>query len=87
MNFYITLNELEEIYNISCETLEYEKNKNEFQNIIKELINIGVVRPSKKSQRENKPYLFNDTTNTVSYFMVISPNQLKALIDTLFEKY
>ncbi|MBY8983825.1 MAG: hypothetical protein KGD65_02035 [Candidatus Lokiarchaeota archaeon] len=87
MNFYITLNELEEIYNISCETLEYEKNTNEFQNIIKELLNIGVVRPSKKSQRENKPYFFDDTANTTSYFMVISPNQLKTLIDTLFERY
>ena len=87
MNYYITLNELEEIYNISCETLEYEKNMNEFQNIIKELLNIGIVRPSKTSQRENKPYFFDNAVNTNSYFMVISPNQLKALIDTLFERY
>ncbi|MHA2179803.1 MAG: hypothetical protein ACXAAH_00110 [Promethearchaeota archaeon] len=86
MNYYITLNELEEVYNVSCETLEYNKNINEFQNIIKELLNIGIVRPSKKSQRENKPYFFENSTTTDSYFMVISPNQLKALIDTLFER-
>ncbi|MHA2282316.1 MAG: hypothetical protein ACXAC5_15850 [Promethearchaeota archaeon] len=87
MNYYITLDELEEVYNISCETLEYEKNMNEFQKIIKELLNIGIVRPSKKCQRENEPYLFDKSTNINSYFMVISPNQLKALIDTLFERY
>jgi len=87
MNFYITLNELEELYNVSCETLEYEKNMKEFQSIIKELLSVGIVRPSKKAQRENKPYLLDNTVNNNSYFMVISPNQLKALIDTLFERY
>lgn len=87
MNYYITLNELEEIYNISCESLEYGKDMNEFQDIIKELLNIGILRPSKKSQNKNIPYFFDNLSNTDSYFMVISPNQLKALIDTLFERY
>ncbi len=87
MNYYIKLNELKEIYNISCETLEYKKNIIEFQNIIKELLNIGIVRPSKNSQRENRPYFFDDAATTDSFFMVISPNQLKAIIDTLFERY
>jgi Cdc6-like AAA superfamily ATPase len=87
MNYYITLNELEEIYNISCESLAYEKNTHEFKKILKEFLNIGVVRPSKNSRRENIPYFSNHTANSDSYFMVISPNQLKALIDTLFERY
>ncbi len=87
MNYYITLNELEEIYNISCESLEYGKDMKEFQDIIKELLNIGILRPSKKSQKKNIPYFFDNLVNTDSYFMVISPNQLKALIDTLFERH
>ena len=87
MNYYITLHELEEIYNISCEALEYEKNMNEFQNIVKEMLNIGILRPSKNSQRENSPYFFDNSAKTNSYFMVMSPNQLKTLIDTLFERY
>lgn len=87
MNYYITLNELEEVYNISCESLEYGKDVNEFQDIIRELLSIGILRPSKKSQKKNIPYFFDNLANTDSYFMVISPNQLKALIDTLFERY
>ncbi len=87
MNYYITLYELEEIFNISCETLEYSKNVNEFQNIVKELLNIGVLRSSKKAQRENYPYSFDNSANTDSFFMVMSPNQLKTLIDTLFDRF
>lgn len=87
MNYYITLNELEEVYDICCETLEYDKNISEFQSIIKDLLNIGMIRHSKMAQRGSKPHFFGTTTRTNSFFMVISPNQLKALIDTLFERY
>ncbi len=87
MNYYIALNELEEIYSISCESLEYVKNMNEFHDIIKELSSIGILRPSKKSQKKKISSFFDNSANTDSYFMVISPNQLKALIDTLFERY
>jgi len=87
MNYYISLKELEELYYVSCESLEYEKNINEFQNLIKELLNIGILRPSKKALRVKKANLLDNTANTDSYFMVISPNQLKAIIDTLFDNY
>ncbi|MFX1377009.1 MAG: hypothetical protein ACFFA0_14485 [Promethearchaeota archaeon] len=87
MNYYISLKDLEEIYNISCETLEYKRSINEFQNLIKEMINIGIIRPSKKSMREIRPYFLDNSINHDSYFMVISPNQLKSIIDTLFENF
>ncbi|MFW9878188.1 MAG: hypothetical protein ACFFG0_34335 [Candidatus Thorarchaeota archaeon] len=87
MTYYVSLKELEELYFVSCETLEYEKDINEFQNLIKELINIGIIRPSKKALQVDKIYLSNCIGNNDSYFIVISPNQLKAIIDTLFDSY
>ena len=87
MNYYISLKELEELYYISCESLEYQKSINEFQNLIKDLINIGILRPSKKALRVKKANLLDNTVNIDSYFMVISPNQLKTIIDTLFDSY
>ncbi|MFW9941672.1 MAG: hypothetical protein ACFFFT_11580 [Candidatus Thorarchaeota archaeon] len=85
MNYYISLKELEELYYVSCESLEYEKNFNEFHNLIKEFLNIGILRPSKKALKIKKAHFLDKTINTDSYFMVISPNQLKAIIDTLFD--
>ncbi|MFX1346601.1 MAG: hypothetical protein ACFFAI_16000 [Promethearchaeota archaeon] len=85
MNYYISLKELEELYYVSCESLEYEKNFNEFHNLIKEFLNIGILRPSKKALKAKKTHFLDTTINTDSYFMVISPNQLKAIIDTLFD--
>ena len=87
MNYYISLKELEELYYVSCESLEYQKSINEFQNLIKDLINIGILRPSKKALRVKKANLLDNTVNIDSYFMVISPNQLKTIIDTLFDSY
>ena len=85
MNYYISLTELEELYQISCESLEYKNNANEFYLIIKDLLNKGILRPSKKKTR--REIFLDNTVNYDSYFTVISPNQLKALIDTVFEKY
>lgn len=88
MNYYISLKELEEIYHISCESLEYETNNKEFHTLVKDLINTGIIRVSKKTLRRTRvhslDYNFDSFT---SYFMVISPNQLKAIIDTLFNNY
>jgi Cdc6-like AAA superfamily ATPase len=87
MNYYISLEELEELYHVSCESLEYEKNFDEFHNLIRELSNIGILRPSKKALKAKNSHFFDKTINTDSYFMVISPNQLKTIIDTLFDNY
>lgn len=87
MNYYVTLKELEELYYVSCESLEYEKSVNEFRSLIKELLNIGIIRPSKKTPRGKKSQLLDNLENCSFYFMVISPNQLKAILDTFFDNY
>jgi hypothetical protein len=87
MNYYITLTELEEIYHVSCESLEYEKNSNEFQSLLKELLNIGILRPSKKSLNRVTSRISETLEKCNDFFMVISPTQLKAILDTFFENY
>jgi len=87
MNYYITLTELKELYYVSCESLEYEKNNDEFQNIIKELLNIGIIRPSKKNIKGKYSQILDKLENCSDYFMVISPKQLKVILDTFFETY
>jgi len=87
MNYYVSLKELEELYYVSCESLGYEKNFNEFHNLIKELLNIGILRPSKKALRSKNSHFSDKTIIKDSYFMVMSPNQLKTIIDTLFDNY
>jgi hypothetical protein len=85
MNYYISLKELKELFHITCESLEYEKNFNEFQRLVKDLLNVGILRPSKKKLQGQKTSLLDSTPSSDSYFMVISPNQLKAIIDTIFQ--
>ena len=87
MNYYVSLKELEELYHVSCESLEYERSNNEFQSLVKDLLNTGIIRPSKRTLRGRNTPLLENFDNNNSYFMVISPNQLKAIIDTLFENY
>jgi hypothetical protein len=87
MNYYISLKELEELYYVSCESLEYEKSINEFRSLIKDLLNIGIIRPSRKTPRGKKSQLLDNLENCSFYFMVISPNQLKAILDTFFDNY
>lgn len=86
MSYYITLSELQDLYYISCELLEYPKCSNEFQSILEEMLNLGILRASKRKIQETISYSPNSKKNNNSYYMMISPNQLKALIDTIFEK-
>ncbi len=86
MNYYISFNELIELYDLSCESLEYTKNYNEFQSLIGELLNIGVLKPSKKSKGKANTY---ERFNNVKYdffFTLINPKQLKIIIDTIFNQ-
>ncbi len=85
-NFYIKISELREIYELSCESLEYEKGSSEFTNLIKMLERIGVISTSKKelSEKCNKGAPNDKFTNI--YFMIINPIQLKAMVDAIFSK-
>ncbi|KKK40563.1 hypothetical protein LCGC14_0492940 [marine sediment metagenome] len=87
MKYYISLDELKEIYHISCESLEYNKNFNEFQNLIRKLLNIGIIRRSKRNKHYSKQYFVKKDLKDDIYFMIISPNQLKTIIDTIFENF
>jgi len=87
MNYYVSLKELEDLYHVSCESLEYEKSINEFQSLIKDLLNIGIIRPSKNTLKGKKTLIRDNLEICNDYFMVISPNQLKAILDTFFENY
>jgi len=85
-NFYIMISELKEIYDISCESLEYEKNYIEFNKIVKILERIGILGISKKEYNENDKKLRIDNENFNTYFLVINPHQLKAMVDAIFSK-
>ena len=84
MDYYISLNELHELYNISCESLTYKKSLIEFRTITKELLNIGILKLSKQDSREDEVYFHKTKSNSDFYYMLISPHQLKAIIDTVF---
>ncbi|MFX1258461.1 MAG: hypothetical protein ACFFAN_11415 [Promethearchaeota archaeon] len=84
-DYYITSRELKEVYDLTCEALEYEKNLKEFNNLIKMTQKIGIISPSKKSLIDKK-YIPNDPLNCVYFFMIVDPYQLKALVDAIFGK-
>jgi Cdc6-like AAA superfamily ATPase len=84
-NYYITSNELKEVYDISCESLEYEKKLDVFFSIIKKTQRIGILSSSRKSLNDKKN-IFNNSLNSESFFMIINPNQLKTIVDTVFGK-
>ncbi|MFX1315877.1 MAG: hypothetical protein ACFE9T_08445 [Promethearchaeota archaeon] len=86
LKFYISLEELNEIYDISCESLEYEKNLNEFSELLKKLFNFGILSGSKRNLSKEKPYLLNNVSHYKSFFMVLNPKHLKAIVDAIFNK-
>jgi len=84
MNYYISLNELQELYEVSCENLEYKKNISEFDNLVKAFINIGILKPSKRTFNKKFTYPSNKPINNEFFFLLLNPKQLKIIIDTIF---
>ena len=82
-SYYITSKELKELFDISCESLDFEKSSSEFKALIDILEKIGILSPSKKSIIEKK-YISNDPLNCIHFFLIVNPNQLKAIIDAVF---
>ncbi len=85
--YYLTLKELKELYDISCESLEYEKNDDEFKKIIKKIRRIGILIPSKKNLIEEK-YIFNAPSNCIGgvyFFSNVNPLHLKNVCDAVFQ--
>ncbi|MFX1337140.1 MAG: hypothetical protein ACFFDK_00880, partial [Promethearchaeota archaeon] len=68
-HFYIDLKYLQELYDVSCETLEYENDLNEFKNIIQKILRIGILSPSKKTLKNNFKFLAEDPLTNDCFFM------------------
>jgi hypothetical protein len=83
-HFYIDLKHLQELYDISCESLEYERDLNEFKNIIQKTLRVGILSPSKKGLKNNIKILSEDPLTYDCFFMTINPYQLKAMVDAVF---
>ena len=86
--YYINIKQLKDIYELTCENLEYEKDYEEFDNIIKKIDNLGILNLSRKNNNLNKPRktCHNNLLDQDSFFMVISPLQIKTIVDVLFGK-
>jgi len=84
--YYMTSNELKDLYDSSCELIEYEKDITEFNNLVEKLQRIGIIKRSKKSILEGK-YTSNDPLNCVYFFTSVNPHQLKAVIDVVFGQF
>jgi len=86
-NFYVTANELKQLYDISCESLGYDKIQSSFMKTISMLLRIGILSGSKKNSQKKENRKPPRNIEFDSYFMVINPNQLKAMVDAIFSKF
>ena len=82
--YYITSNELKNLYDLSCETLEFQSTIDEFNDLIKTVNNVGILSPSNKDlcKIRKKPVHI-----AFKYFLNISPHQLKNIVDVVFGKF
>ncbi|TFG02061.1 MAG: hypothetical protein EU542_05800 [Promethearchaeota archaeon] len=85
-NYYISNEKLEELYIISCESIESEVSKIQYTNIIRNLMSIGLINTSKKALRVNGTSEFNENSNNSLFYLIINPKQLKAIVDAIFSK-
>jgi Cdc6-like AAA superfamily ATPase len=86
-NFYITIDELKELYYISCESIDFEKNIEEFKHLITTLRNIGILNASKKNTLNDFRFFNENILNYNFYFMVINPQNLKHIVDAIFNNH
>jgi Cdc6-like AAA superfamily ATPase len=85
-NYYISQDKLEELYVISCESIEYEADRVQYLNIIRNLKSVGIINISKK-MLTTKYYSDPIKISEISYFyLIINPRQLKAIVDSIFRK-
>ena len=86
-NLYITIQELRDLYYITCESIDYEKDIEEFKHLIVKLRNIGILNASKKNNINNFRYFNENVLKYDHYFMVMNPKQLKPILDAIFTKH
>jgi len=85
-NYYISNEKLEELYIISCESIEYDINKTQYYNILRNLKSVGLINLSKKGLQSDRLSEFNKVTEGSQYYLIINPKQLKAIVDAIFIK-
>ncbi|MFW9952307.1 MAG: hypothetical protein ACFFKA_19475 [Candidatus Thorarchaeota archaeon] len=83
-NYYISSYELRDIYEISCESVDYEKDQEELKNIITNLTNIGIINTSKKPYSNSNCARSSSLKNTEYFFISLNPTHLKAIADSIF---
>ncbi|TXT59352.1 MAG: Cell division control protein 6 [Promethearchaeota archaeon] len=83
--YYISFENLRELYDLSVESLEYQKNEDEYISMIKILESLGILIRSNKSKRLN---LINQRRSyfDANFFLGINPSRIKAMIDAVFGK-
>jgi len=85
--YYITSNELKKLYEISCETLEFQSNIDEFNDLIININNIGILSPSNRNSSNKKTHTFRKAFECDLYFFLsINPILLKDMVDVVFGK-
>lgn len=84
--YYIPNEKLWELYAITCESIEYDVSRVEYYNIIQNLKSVGLISTSKKSLQLDKTPEFNKILIDSSYYLIINPKQLKAIVDAIFSK-
>ncbi len=86
MKYYMSFNELLECYELSCEYLESSKDINELYSLIEEMLNIGIIKLSKRTQYKNNTVNGFNKKDYNSFFTIINPKQIKVIIDTIFNQ-
>ena len=83
-NYYISSKELSDMYEISCESIDYEKSSKEFKNILTTLLNIGIINISKKRNPKSVSFSPDNSISSEYFFITCNPSQLKAIADSIF---
>lgn len=83
--YYLSFESLKELYNLSCELLQYKKDENECINMIKVLESLGILIHSNKTKVKNL-IRTNSTLTQANFFLGINPSKIKAMVDAVFGK-
>ena len=85
-NYYISNEKLKELYIISCESIEFNANKTQYNNILQNLRSVGLINISKKSLKFDRASVFSKILDDSHFYLLINPKQLKAIVDSIFGK-
>lgn len=85
-NYYISNKKLKELYIISCESIEYNASKTQYNDILRNLRSVGLINISKKSFKFERASIFSKISDDTHFYLLINPKQLKTIVDSIFGK-